>query len=76
LLVEAFDDLQLAAQLRERFLAATASAFNITSSRATDFERAAEDALPASAKVGRTTEMARSGCNHAYLAYDAGYFSP
>ncbi len=76
LLVKAFDDLQFTAKLCERFLPGTTPTFNVAASRAADLERAAEDALSASAKVGRTTEMARSHCNHAYLAYDAGYFSP
>jgi hypothetical protein len=76
LLVEAFDDLKLAAKLRQRFLSLAALTFNVASSRATDFERTAVDALSAALKVGRTTEMARSYCNHTTLAYDAGYFSP
>jgi hypothetical protein len=76
LLVKAFDDLQLSAKLRERFLSATALTFNVASSGAIDFERAAENTLSAARKVGRTTEMARSRCNNARLAYDAGYFSP
>src|SRR5438067_5543289 len=76
MLVEAFDDLQLTAKWYERFLPVTAPTFNVAASRTADLKRAAEDARSASAKVGRTTEMARSNCNHAYLAYAAGYFSP
>ena len=76
LLIKAFDDLKLSTKLRKRFLSLAARAFNVTSSGAIDFERAAEDALSATRKVGRTTEMARFDCNHWHLAYASGYFSP
>jgi hypothetical protein len=76
LLIKAFDDLKLAAQLRKRFLSFAALTFNVASSRATDFERAAENALSTTGKVGRTTKMARFDCNHWHLAYASGYFSP
>src|SRR5215213_829120 len=76
LLIKAFDDFKLSAQLRKRFLSLAARALNVTSSRAIDFERAAIDTLSTSGKVGRTTEMARFDCNHWHLAYASGYFSP
>src|SRR5215213_5414241 len=76
LLIKAFDDLQLAAKLRKRFLPSAARTLNVTSSRAIDFERTAENTLSATRKVGRTTEMARFDCNHWRLAYASGYFSP
>src|SRR5215208_968418 len=76
LLVKAFDDLQLSTKLRERFLSLTALTFNVTSSRAIDFERTTENTLSTTGKVGRTTKMARFDCNHWHLAYASGYFSP
>src|SRR5438270_6687242 len=76
LLIEAFNDLKLSAKLRERFLSLTALTLNVASSGAINFERTAENALSASGKVGRTTEMARFDCNHWRLAYASGYFSP
>ena len=76
LLIEAFDNLKLTAQLRQRFLSLAARTFNIATSGATDFEGAAENTLSAPRKVGRTTKMARFDCNHWHLAYASGYFSP
>src|SRR5215210_6462112 len=69
LLIKAFDDLQLSAKLRKRFMSLAALTFKVASSRAIDFERAAENALSATRKVGRTTKMARFDCNHWHLAY-------
>jgi hypothetical protein len=76
LLIKAFDDLKRSAQLRQRFLSLATLAFNVASSRAINFERATENALATTEKVGRTTEMARFDCNHWRLAYAYGYFSP
>jgi hypothetical protein len=76
LLVKAFDDLKLAAKLSERLLSLATLTLNVASSGAIDFERAAENALATTRKVGRTTKMARFDCNHWHLAYASGYFSP
>ena len=76
LLVEAFDDLDLTPEFSQALLARAPLALDIAPGRLMHFEGATEDALYAPQEVGRATEMARSSCNHAQLAYVAGYFSP
>jgi hypothetical protein len=75
-LVESFDNINLASKLRQALLTLTALALNVAASCLMNLEGATEDALFTAHKVGRATEMARSGCNHRTLAYVTGYFSP
>ncbi len=76
-LVEALQDTDLAAKLPERLLFSTAfvSALRVATPRAIDLERTTENALPASRKVGRTTENVFLPLHHMDILVSYGYDS-
>jgi hypothetical protein len=76
LLVKTLQDGNLAAQLGQAFLLATAHAFHIASCGLQSLKRAAENTLATIQKVGRTTKYCLNPSNHKYLQGYTGYETP
>lgn len=76
LLVKTLQDGNLAAQLVQTFLLATAHAFHVASRRLCRLKRTAKNALATIQKVGRTTKNCMNPGNHKYLLGYAGYETP
>src|SRR5450759_1613543 len=76
LLVKPLQDGNLATQLGQAFLLATAHAFNIASCGLHGLERTAKNTLATVQKVGRTTKYCLNPSNHKYLQGYTGYETP